>query len=254
MTVKEFYDTIPSTVKNMLSLINTNIMDSAWSQTDTGISATDLIQLNNKVWLLMFKRELSFLIDGYCEINNINPENFTASTFVNLIKMLYSPYKDKWLRLWNDIYLKEYNSIWNVEGTDQTVHTFEHGKTTQETRNMTDTHNKGATETTTITSDITNNSRSGFNSATPVGTDSTSRTGSSHVTGSGNDSDVMTGTDTFTNSGVDTERTTLTRGMNIGVQSTQSLLEQEIQLRAKFNYFNIIIQDIINEFSLNIYI
>lgn len=254
MTVKEFYDTIPSTVKNMLSSINTNIMGSAWTQSDTGIVTTDITQLNNKLWLLMFKRELSFMVDGFCDINNIKPENLTTTTFGNLIKMLYMPYKDKWLRLWNDVYLKEYNSIWNVEGTDQTVHTFEHGKTTQETRNMTDTHNKGATETTTITSDITNNSRSGFNSSTPVGTDSTSRTGSSNVKGSGNDSDVMTGTDTFTNSGTDTERTTLTRGMNIGVQSTQSLLEQELALRVKFNYFNIIIQDIINEFSLNIYI
>lgn len=250
MTLKEFYQALPTATKDLLFYnINTEIMSSAWT-----ISSQEMINLSLNTYLIAGSKELSTTVSDYLDIKNQTPANLNAANFKSFVSYLFLKYREKWTKLWANVYLQTYNPIWNVEGTDQTVHTFEHGKTTQETRNMTDTHNKGATETTTITSDITNNSRSGFNSSTPVGTDSTSRTGSSNVTGSGNDSDVMTGTDTFTNSGVDTERTTLTRGMNIGVQSTQSLLEQEINLRKTFNYFKIVQNDIINEMTLNIYI
>ena len=37
-------------------------------------------------------------------------------------------YQDKWTKLWDNVYLQDYTPIWNVEGTDSTVHTFEHGK------------------------------------------------------------------------------------------------------------------------------
>ena len=252
MTVKEFYEKLPTQLQNILAMTNTAIVENRWTQ---NTQYSSIIQhLSTQLFLFNFEKELNPMVLYWFEINNYSIETINATNFQTFLRFLVGQYKDKWSKLWDNVFLRTYNPIWNVEGTDQTVHTFEHGKTTQETRNMTDTHNKGATETTTITSDITNNSRSGFNSSTPVGTDSTSRTGSSHVTGSGNDSDVMTGTDTFTNSGVDTERTTLTRGMNIGVQSTQSLLTQEIELRTLFNYFDIVIKDIINELALNIYI
>ena len=254
MTVKEFYDTIPSTVKNLLSSINTNIMASVWTGTGTGISATDLTQMNNKVWLSMFNRELSFMVEGCCDMNSLDPATLTSSTMANLIKFLFLPYKDKWTRLWENVYLQDYNPIWNYDGTNSTTRTFEHGKQVLETRNMTDTHNKGVTDTTTVISDTIDNTRRGFNSSSNVNTEGSTHTGSSTVASSGNDSDVMTGTDTFKNSGVDTERITETKGGNQGTTTTQYMLNEEIALRKKFKYFDIVIQDIVNEFSLKIYI
>ena len=113
--------------------------------------------------------------------------------------------------------------------------------------------NKGSTDTTTVISNITENSRNGFNSATPVNTDKSSNTGSTTVTGSGYDSDVDSGTDTYVDSGVDTERTTNIRGGNIGTTMTQTLLESERTFREKFNYFKVISEDIIHNLTYNIY-
>lgn len=253
MTLKEFYELQPANTRdNLFYNINSEVLGGVW--TNTVISQAEKVNMSINTYIDMFDMELSPNIEKYLSLKGWTPADLNSANFKTFCSYVFYKYKEKWLKLFTNVYNVTYNPIWNVEGSDSTVRTFEHGKVQTETRNMTDTYNKGSTETTTITSDITQNSRNGFNSAAAVDTDKSSRTGSSNVAGSGYDSDVRTGTDTFTNSGVDTERTTLTRGMNIGVQSTQNLLTMEIDLREKFNYFKMIQEDIINEMALNIYI
>ena len=252
MTVKEYYDKLPTTQQNLLQLVNTYIAEGRWN-VDTAYQAI-LTGISTELYYFNFDKELNPIVMYWYEYNNVTIENCTTTQYQQFIRFLFGKYKDKWIKLWDNVFTQTYNPIWNVDGSTSIIHTFEHGKTTTETRNMTDTYNKGTTETTTITSDITQNSRNGFNSASAVDTDKSSRTGSSNVAGSGYDSNVATGTDTFTNTGCDTERTTETRGGNIGVTSTQNMLTQELEFRKVFNYFDIVTKDIINELALNIYI
>ena len=248
MTVKEFYNLIPSTTRNIMGSINTNLMSNLWSGDTTLIG-----RLSPTIFIYSFEKDLNPMLEIFCEVQGLDIENLTAGNMTTLYGFLFSKYVDKWTKLYENVYNQEYNPIWNVDGTESITHTYEHGKTTTETKNLTHTMNKGTTDTTTIVSNVTENSRNGFNSANPVGTDKSSQTGSTTLTGSGFDSDVDTGTDTFRNTGTDTERETKTRGGNIGVTSTQNMLEQEINLREKFNYYEIVMNDIINELSLRIY-
>ena len=251
MKIKEFYKILPASLKNnLLSVINNTLLSGAW---DDVITTDEMTQYTMNIYLKMADKDLSNIIESYIEMLGIDIENITSNEFNNLIVFVLYSYKDKWLKLLENVYEQTYNPIWNVDGTESVTHTFEHGKTVTETKNLTHTMNKGSTDTTTVNSDITENSRNGFNSASAVPVGKSSHTGSSTVTGSGFDSDVDTGTDTYANTGTDTERETRTRGGNIGVTSTQNMLEQEIELRNKFNYFTMIAYDIINEFSLRIY-
>ena len=217
MTIKEFYDYVPSSGKSILSVISTSIMSSKWAN----VGAADISQLSNQIWFNNFSKELNPIIETYCELNNINITNMSTTNFQQIVKFLFLKYQDKWTKLWDYVYEQEYNPIWNVDGTETIVHTFEHGKTT----------------TNTITSDVTQNSRNAFNTVTPKDTDRSSTTGSN----------------TSADSGVDTERDTHTRGGNIGVTTTQQMLTSELEFRERFNYFVIVITDIVNELSLNIY-
>lgn len=254
MTVKEFYDLLPSASKNILSVINQYLLNSMWTDTDHGgLSADALTAMSQKALFYIFNKELNPEIELYFDVNNFDMENITASNFQSLVKFLFYPYQNKWVKLWENVYLQEYNPIWNVDGTETETREFTHGKTTTNTKNLTHTMNKGSTETSTVLSDITQNSRNSFDSVAPVDTDKTSNTGNKTVTGSGYDSDVDTGTDTYADSGKDTETVTRTRGGNIGVTMTTQMLTSEIDMREKFNYFAIVIGDIINELSLRIY-
>ena len=252
MTVKEYYDKLQPTQQNLLQLINTYIVSGRWN-VDSAYQAI-LTGLSMEMYVFNFEKELNPIVEIWYEYNNTTIEGCSTTLYQQFIRFLFGKYKDKWIKLWDNIFLQEYNPIWNYDGTNSVIRTFEHGKQVQETRNMTDTYNKGTTETTTITSDITENSRRGFNSASDVNTDKSSRTGSSNVAGSGYDSNVATGTDTFTNSGCDTERITETKGGNQGTTTTQRMLTEELEFRIIFNYFDIVCKDIISELALNIYI
>lgn len=216
MTIKEFYTANATTVSNILGTINTNIMGNKWSSV-----ATMLVNMSKNLYIYNFEKELNPVIETFCDVSNFDIENLTSANVTNIVSFLFGPYKDKWVKLWDYIYEQEYNPIWNVDGTESIVRTFEHGKTT----------------TNTITSDVTQKSRNAFNSATPKDTDRSSTTGSN----------------SSVDSGCDTERVTNTRGGNIGVTSTQNMLEQELEFRKKFNYFVIVMTDVINELSLKIY-
>lgn len=75
-------------------------------------------------------------------------------------------------------------------------------------------------------------------------TSDTTVTGSSTTKNSGGTSTTNSGTNTQTETGTDTTSHTLTRKGNIGVTTTQKMLEDELALADKMNIFKIIEQDI----------
>ena len=285
MKLKEFYQLIPSTGKNILSQVNTSIVSSIWTATGTGINVQQLNSMSEKLFVSNMYRELSPVITDYCEMMGYDIESLTSAQWTNILNMLYQNYRDKWTKLFNNIFLQSYNPIWNVDGSESEIHEFTHGKTTTETRNLSSNITYGKTETETVNlsdrfdkntsesktvNQTVNNKRNGFSSPSSVpvgdsttagtegttnsGYDTDTHTGTNTIADSGVDSERHTGSDVFANSGVDTEEITKTRGGNIGVTSTQNMLTQEYEFRMLFNYFDVIMKDIIKELTLNIYI
>lgn len=78
--------------------------------------------------------------------------------------------------------------------------------------------------------------------------------GSSTTTNSGGTSTTNTGTNTQTESGTDTTTHQLTRKGNIGVTTSQQMLESEIKLAEKMNVFKIIEQDLAAKLFLQVWI
>lgn len=90
---------------------------------------------------------------------------------------------------------------------------------------------ESGTDTTTHTGTDTN---------THTGTDTNTHTGTDTLVYSGYDTNADTGTDTTTHTGTET----LTRRGNIGVTTSQQMLESELKLRALYNMVIIIYDDI----------
>lgn len=89
---------------------------------------------------------------------------------------------------------------------------------------------------------------SGKDTRTNTGTQATAHTGTITDADSGKDTRTNTGTQTTAHSGNNTDEyghviETVRQG-NIGVTSTQNLITQELELRARHNYFDIVVQDI----------
>lgn len=73
-----------------------------------------------------------------------------------------------------------------------------------------------------------------------TGTDTMANTGTDNVEHTGYDTDADTGTDTLTHTGTET----LERSGNIGVTTSQQMLESELKLRALYNMVYIIYDDV----------
>lgn len=172
----------------------------------------------------------------------------------------WSAYKlANWERMYESLKQK-YDPLENYSMTetmtnDETV--TEYGKTTERTDNL--THSKTGTDTTSPdlteeeTPDETNTNTNdvyGFNSSAAVhdSENTTTRTGTNTRTTTGtseteyNTEETDTGTQTTEDSGSDTQTRnyTLTRNGNIGVTTSQQMLESELVLRAKWNIYGLI--------------
>lgn len=254
MKMSELYEKIPSSSRNLFSVINQYVLDSLWTTgTPAPMDAAELTALSNNLWTRTFNRDVSDTLSVAYTIYNIDIDNMTDSQVQSLMTMLFTVYKDKWTKLWNNIFLQTYNPIWNVDGEESTTRTYEYGKRETNTKDFEIEHEHGTTDTETVTNNITDNDVYGFNSSTPVGASKSTNNGSRTNVGSGSDTDVHSGTDDYQQSGVDTERITHTRQGNIGVTKSTELLDSELTLREKFNYFAIITKDIIREITMNVY-
>lgn len=221
-------------------------------------------------------------------INDNNDDNkLTENRLTQLANLIYTLYNNKWERLWT-ITQSEYNPIENYnmveEGTDtdEIVHgetvtrtdNLTHAKTgtEQQAPNVTETETPNITETKTpnLTRTLEENIY-GFNSTqetpansgteTNTGTDTTTRTGTNTNTRTGTDTktyntnDADTGTQTHAHTGTDTNTKTheLERHGNIGVTTTQQMIQSEIELWQWDFFNNVLFPDIDRVMAIKIY-
>lgn len=90
---------------------------------------------------------------------------------------------------------------------------------------------------------------SGTQTLTDSGTQTTTETGTDTTTKTGTDTYDSTGTQTTTHTG---SETTETYG-NIGVITNQAMLEAELNLRSRWNFFEMIFKDVDEILTINVY-
>lgn len=181
-------------------------------------------------------------------------------------------YGNNWVKMWATLSF-QYDPIENYSMTEQMTDdetVAEYGKTSTRTDNL--SHGKTGTETLTPdtterqTPNLTNATSSdvyGFNSQTavPTGEQTATATGTNTVTKTGteqtayNTVDTDTGTQTVRDGGSDTHTRnyTLTRSGNIGVTTSQQMIESERNLW-KWNFFReVVFPDIDKVLATQIY-
>lgn len=197
------------------------------------------------------KKDTSPLIDYY-----INDGVISELHKAEIATIIYDLFGKIWGRMW-EVYNAEYNPINNYDMTEESgdVKTIEYGKTDTNTlaHGRTDTRTDNLTQTDTPTTTQTKEENIfGFNDDTEEGSPANKSVitdGGQNVTANtGTQTNVVTGTDTDTNvqSGVDTHRVThsLTRSGNIGVTTTQQMLQSDIELW-QWNFFkNVVMPNI----------
>ena len=215
-------------------------------------------------------------------------DTLTDAEMKSLAGVIYTLYKDNWDKEWETMNL-QYNPIENynmVEKMSDDITTDEYGRThtrtdntthaktgtETESRNLTDRNTPNVTELTTPNlTDTSNNSVYGFNSsnASPTGTSTNAQTGTNTVTRSGSDTTTHTGSDTMThnttdrNTGTVTDADTgtdthtrnykLTRSGNIGVTTSQQMIQSQRDLYMWNLFYNVVFPDIDRVLTLSVY-
>lgn len=144
-------------------------------------------------------------------------------------------YADKWNKLYNAIITSNYNPLENYN--------MEQVETPDITRERDTEQN---TKVTTSSSGDSSGSVHGFNSVVAVPTEEGET--SSEVTVEGDKAD-----NTTHEAETETGTRELTRHGNIGVTTSQQMLESEVTLREKVNFYNIVLNDIAKLLCLNVY-
>lgn len=168
------------------------------------------------------------LTDGVLSDDNMN----------KLISAIYAVYNTNWNKLWDTLSF-EYNPIENYSMTE-TESATESGEYKQ---TGTDTIN---TSGNIQTSNNNNNSVYGFNSSDAVGSDKQFGSNTNISTGESTNTKDLTNNDTKTN-----ERT-LKRSGNIGVTTSQQMIQSERDLW-KWYYFDMVFQDLDKMLTIQIY-
>ena len=159
--------------------------------------------------------------------DNILKQYPNEDPLVKLSKIVESRYKDKWIRVYNALVKEQYKALENYSMLEVETPDLEDHRVTkmdQDITNETDLNDYG------------------FNSSNPVPTSHNT----SKVTGSGDNNKTD---ETINHTGV----RTLTRSGNIGVTTSQQMLESELKLRALYNMVDILFTDIDKVLCLSIY-
>lgn len=187
-------------------------------------------------------KETSPLLDKFIEQNGGNaiPEVLTAEQVTTLANILYTRYGVQWDKLYK-VLSAEYNPIENYSMTEEETPDI----TRTETPNITRGKTTSAKSDFTVTTDAdTASDVYGFNSNSPVPQGESN--GKSTVTTQG-DADKNVTTENETETGTRTERETgkrtLTRSGNIGVTTSQQMLESEIKLW-EWNFYETVFKDV----------
>ena len=196
-----------------------------------------MIKDGNKT-ILSFDNLANYL--GFKYFNYVTPHNladafesFKSITLPDILKA-YNAYE------------LEYNPISNYDSNEKDVKQLLHGlKTTTRTPNLTNATQHGLTQTTSFTNRETENDVTTFDSTTFRPDDRTTESGTTTTGNSGTDSTSTTGTDTTietydlttfveggtTYSGDEIEINTNNKSGNIGVTTSQQMLQSEKDLR-----------------------
>ena len=143
-------------------------------------------------------------------------------TMVLIATILVQKFAEKWDKLYSAI-TTNYAPLENYDMEQTETPDITHTKTTQ-------------TETvTTITDDVSATDVYGFNSSSPVPNNKVTRNGTSTVSNDP-DNNVETNVESGTRG--------LTRHGNIGVTTSQQMLQSEIDLRNNYNFLNNIMDDV----------
>ena len=219
------------------------------------------------------KKITSPLVDFFINSETGKIDSVSMAMLANVI---YTKYGVKWNRQWETMFF-EYDPISNydmveVMEDDETVHEFGHLTTINDTINTTDSTTIAKTTNTTNERDVTDsldgsseNKKAGFNSSdyqkdSQVITDedrTQSIDDSGSITESGTNSATGTNTETGTNresgSNTDTRNYRLTRSGNIGVTTSQQMIESERNLWM-WNFFDTVVYpDIDRVLTINMY-
>ena len=209
-----------------------------WSE-DVNAEDLDLVYLGN----VSGCKPVSPLVRGLIEDGELSDTNKGR-----IATSMMALYLLKWAKLWNTLTF-EYNPIENYDMeevmTDDTTE-IEYGHVHELVQE------KGSTSTRTDTITVTEtHSVQGFNSSTYTPSDQMVKTptGNETITGSGED------TDTNTESGTDTHTRnyTLTRHGNIGVTTSQQMIESERKLWMWSFFYEVVFPDIDRLLCLSIY-
>lgn len=212
-------------------------------------------------------KETSPLLDKFIEQNrgNANPEVLTEEQITTIANILYTRYGVQWDKLYK-VLSAEYNPIENYSMTEEETPDITRTETPNITRVETPNINKSTTTSEKSDYSVTTQANSkndvyGFNSPSAVPNDVTTDT-STVTTRGDKDSNVVyedteeTGTRTETETGTRTERETgsrtLTRSGNIGVTTSQQMLESEIKLW-EWNFYESVFKNVDSVLTIQIY-
>lgn len=188
-------------------------------------------------------------------------ETLSNTSFAKIATVIKTMYGEKWDKEWETL-TYDYDPISNYDMTeimsnDRTVR--QKGSTTTRTNNLTDTERPNTVETNTPQSltTTTSNTLYGFNSSAPVPSSGQTQvaSGSASRTRTGTDTTTHTGTVTEAGSGADTDTRnyTLTRTGNIGVTTSQQMIESQRVLWFWDYFYTVVFPDIARIITIPIY-
>lgn len=177
------------------------------------------------------------LIENYLENNTVSDDNK-----ITIAQAIFSIYIKNWNALYKTLSL-EYNPIENYSMTETENVQDSHKGTTESDATDTDTNSE-----TTIVNDTANNQLWGFNSTDSVNSDKQVGDTTRNMDGTRNATHKNTDTET---KNITSDRT-LKRSGNIGVTTSQQMIESERQLWL-WNFFESVFSDIDKILVLKIY-
>ena len=194
-------------------------------------------------------------------VNSPYSEFFEGWFRYDYLKNMLLRYQYKWGKLIDNVYAQTYNPIENYDRQEDTSLSYEGSENV--TRNVdSDRKTKGTTADTRNDTSTANSSSQknvfAFDSAEASPSDSDSGTTTATGTGSSNstvdNSDVEKRTETEGHSFTDRKNVTASRiHGNVGVTTSQQMLESEVALRNKYDFFNTVYEDIANTLLKPIY-
>lgn len=161
----------------------------------------------------------------------------------HFIKWAIGRWSEKELVVWNklkELFELDYNPIWNVDGTEEESITRALDRSTNSTGNINNASSVGVNSTN--AHGVTGfNSEDYANAEQDILDSTTGSTSNTDTQDQGNQKDLETIT------------TKKTRGGNIGVTTTQKMLNEELDVRPKLNIYNYIVESFKSRFCLLIY-